>query len=203
MTRLQQCWTMIGTCSMVSALVFGAPGQEAGASKLLRVHKIRSDKINPPDLQGKNPRAGTNDRWYQLTTEYQTSPDWMDDLSVTYYVLFKPHSKTSGKREGLSSYLLLQGRSEYVNIKRGRHISEMYIHPNTVDRYGSIKRIGVVFRSEGRLLSAAQSDSKSQTAWWEKLSPIDGLVLRREVTPFNSISPDHYESSKDIQSSSR
>jgi len=187
---------------MVTALVLGAPGQEAGTSKLLRVHKIQSDKIKPPDLRARNPGAGTHNRWYRLTTEYQTSPAWMDDLAVTYYVLFKPGPRTTEVRKAFSSYLLLRGQSEYVNIKRGRHISEMYIHPNTVDRYGSIERIGVVFRSEGRLLSA-QSQPKSQAGWWEKLGPIDGLVLRREMTPFNSVSPDHYESTKDILSGSR
>ena len=202
MTRLQLCWTMMGTCLTVTTLVLGAPGQESGTLKLLRVHRIQSDRMKPPDLQARNPGAETSDRWYRLTTEYQTSPGWIDDLAVTYYVLFKPGSRTLGVRQGSSSYLLLRGQSQYVNIKRGRHISEMYIHPNTVDRYGSIERIGVVFRSEGRLLSA-QSQPKSQSGWWDKLSPIDGLVLRREMTPFNSVSPDHYESSKDVLFGSR
>ena len=160
------------------------------AGDTLRVRRIEARQLPDPDLRTSNPGRRTRD-WYRISTEYQTAPGWMDDLSITYYILFQPDPRSAELRSP-APFVLLRGQSDYVNVKQGRHISEMYIHPNTMDRYGAIVRIGAVFRSQGRLLAAA-SDPSSRERWWEQLPPVDGLILPRHLTPYNPTSPDHYE----------
>ena len=179
-------------CSTAWVVVQAGPVQAVEASKVLRIRSVEARRLSSPKLRTSNPGAGSSEDWRRLTTEYQTAPEWMDDLAITYFVLLRPDPKKSGIRDGRSGFLLLRGQSRYVNLKKGRHISEMYIHPSTIERFGGIERIGVVFKTKGRLLST-ESEPESQAGWWEKLSPIDGLILSRDATPFGAVSPDHYE----------
>ena len=83
----------------------------------------------------------------------------------------------------------------YVNIQKGKHKSDMYLHPSTIARYGDVQRVGVVISSQGRVLAMESLPANNQR-WWEQLTPLDGYVLNRMQTPFAMIYFDDYEAIK-------
>jgi hypothetical protein len=161
----------------------------AAASTQVQIRKITGTKVQTPQyrLLGGQAMARTLD-WYQIVSSYDTSPEWMDDLTFTYYVLVK---SKAGK------YGLFKGEVTYINVARGKHLSDVYLHPSTLARFGVVERVAVIVTSQGRVL-AMESLPASKARWWEQspVPPVDGLVLNRMETPFAMINFDDYEAIK-------
>lgn len=170
-----------------------ASAQGAYAPDLAWVRKVKGGFISTPRYRDRYPSSGRGTDWYALTAEYETSPRWLDAVSVTFYVLFQPDPARAGLAAGASPYVLLRGRRQYVNLGEGRHVSEVYLHPGTLERFGSVERIAVVLDVGGEVADA-MSEPASRDDWWNRLPPIDGLVVSRSRTPFAGQSPDFYES---------
>lgn len=164
--------------------------QEA-AGRTVQIRKIEPAKVKTPEYQLlKGQFMATTRDWFQVTVSYETAPDWIDDLTFTYYVLMKPKS-------GPAKFMLFKGDTTYVNIQKGRHKSDMYLHPSTMARYGDVERVAVVLTTQGRVV-AMESMPSSQQRWWEQLTPVDGYVLNRMQTPFAMINFDDYEAIKAV-----
>jgi hypothetical protein len=90
------------------------------------------------------------------------------------------------------------GEMTYVNVPRGsRHASAMFMHPNTIQRYGGgqVQAVAVQLFYRGRLVDQS-SYPPSSDRWWERLTPISGLVLPPRDTPWSVEAFDKYESPK-------
>lgn len=133
-------------------------------------------------------------KWLELTTEFDSEPEWADDLTVKYYVLMlgkDPEPKLFG------------GEVTYVNIEKGRgHLSGMYMDPNTVVRYtrANVDKIPIhveIWHKGSRVEQDTQPTPKS--AWWEGRDPVRGFLLSPLQTPWLSYSG-KFES---VKSSSR
>lgn len=163
-----------------------APGPDAGP-KIVRLRKPEIQKVRTPEYRiTTGTMQGRSREWYQITAEYDTAPEWVDEMTFQFYVLVKGHSK----------HTLFRGDVTYVNIERGnRHKSVMYLHPSTVARYGEVERVAVLIMHEGRLV-AMESEPSSAQRWWEQLTPVSGYVLNRMQTPFAMINFDDYEAIK-------
>ncbi len=173
--------------AMVLSMAGAAAAQEAGPS-ILRISKIEGGKVKTPEYQLlKGQMVATTRDWFAVNTSYETAPDWIDELTFTYYILVK--GKPTGK------YMLFRGEVTYVNVAKGKHKSDMYLHPSTLHRYGDVERIAVVVNSQGRIVGM-ESRPSSQQRWWEQLAPADGYVLNRMQTPFAMINFDDYEAIK-------
>ncbi len=120
--------------------------------------------------------------------EYDTAPEWTEQLDFTFYVVLQ------GKDP---RYQLLRGTVSCVNVPRGsRHKEVMYLHPSTLGRYGTVYRAGVEIKHKG-VSVAVESSDQGKGRWWEDPNLLpgirDGLVLNRLQTPFAFLQYDEYE----------
>ena len=156
-----------------------------------RIVNIQQRQINAPsfgttgDIGGRSPALAQN--WLRVETQFQSQPDWADDVTLKYYVLV-------GK--GRDAKLLI-GEVTHINVARGSHYSAMFIHPNTLERYGrgQVEAVAVQLRHQGRLID---QKSKPDVAdrWWERYTPVTGYVLSPKETPWSVLSSERYEALK-------
>ncbi len=167
-----------------------AGAQTAGVEEVIRLSSIKIAKIETPKYEVKRAvpslaSATREQNWIEISLPYKTSPAWMDELSVTFFVLLEPKDEPGVK------YKMLTGTVDYVNIKKGVHRSVVYLHPSTLERYGEPKRYAAVMSASygGRPLEMATEDK----AWWKQLPGESGLVLNRMQTPFAMLNYNDFE----------
>ena len=167
--------------------------QEPQGKKIVRIRRIKLNKLQTPQYKVTNIGQMSSIRrdWAQIDVEYETAPAWIDEMTCTFYVLMKARQAEKGQQP----YRLLRGEVTYVNIAKGKHKADMYLHPSTLARYGAIERVAVLMRAEGRLV-AMDSQPSSNQRWWEQLTPLDGYVLNHMESPFAMLNFDDYEAIK-------
>jgi hypothetical protein len=71
------------------------------------------------------------------------------------------------------------------------------MHPSMVDRYGQgkVEAVAVQLYHQGRLMDQA-SDPNTRTRWWEQVSPIPGVLLKPNQTPWSVIAFTRFEAEK-------
>lgn len=140
-------------------------------------------------------RATARD-WVELTVQFDSEPEWIDELSFQYFALL--YSRAT--RE----YTLLKGAATYVDVARGRgHLSSVFIRPNTLARYGEVLAVAVEVILKGETVGTLSEGKNAERkplpeTWWknDKLIPKDGCILNRTQTPFAFINVDDYEAIK-------
>lgn len=178
----------------LTAMVWGIALMHASAQQVasagVEIRKISGTRVKTPEYRVIGGQAQPRSRdWFAITTQYDTAPEWLDELTFSYYVLVQ------GRTPQQPKHSLLTGEVTYVNIQKGRHLSDMYLHPSTLARYGDVKGVAVVVKQQGRVLTIG-TEPPTQQRWWEQLPPISGLVLNRMQTPFAMINFDDYEAIK-------
>ncbi len=86
----------------------------------------------------------------------------------------------------------------YLNIKKGRHLSDMYLHPNILSRMGRVEQIAVVIKVGG-VVVATESTANTPN-WWDRYRPVSNVLLNRSQTPFSIVDYDSYEQVKPTSS---
>jgi len=174
-----------------------AQRREAATSKQVRLTDVTKMTSREPDIRAhvssnfdaRNVRSTNEDRdWLILRAVYETAPEWTDDVTVTFYALFK----TDSNEDPSKRYLLFRGETSYFNLDRGHHNAFMFIHPDTLDRYGDVERIAVQLTHKGQD-AGSLSDPKSQEKWWTQLQPVPGQLLPRTQTPFDMVNRGFYD----------
>ena len=119
--------------------------EAAGPNAKVKTPEIKND-ANEPQAQAKD--------WARITVQYETDAEWTDEMEFRYMVLVK-NAKTG-------ALTMFPGTVTYVDVpKSKRHLSTVYLRPNTVERYGSV-------------------DTLLETAWRNAAPRI--LALRLEST---------------------
>jgi hypothetical protein len=114
-----------------------------------------------------------------VTVEYDTAPEWIDELVFTYYALFQGFDEEADR----DVMRLCKGKVTCVNIPRGRsHRGAMWLHPHTVERYGELRYLAVVIEQDGKVVGSI-SEPESETPWWERFQPIGGVFYNRYQLP--------------------
>ena len=132
--------------------------------------------------------------WWRVMVEFETAPDWIDELEFTYYVYMKDQSNKGAE-------MMFRGAVTYVNVAKGRHYSDMFLHPSTLARMGRVEQVAVVVKAKGAVVA---TESTAQTAnWWDRFAPIDGVLLNRAQTPFAFVDYDLYEQIKPAAAAAR
>lgn len=137
--------------------------------------------------------------WHVVTVNYDSAPEWMDDLLVEFHVLTMiPDSET---RRNL--YSLYKKTVRYVDIERGKdHRAMAFLRPAAIKRYGKVVASAAILTVEGKVV-----DEQSETAvdlpefWWRNPLVIDspaltvreGYLLNRIESPWALVNPDDYE----------
>lgn len=163
------------------------------AAPPFHITSIRQRLVSPPDYRsivqdtgGRSLSAGRN--WLQIETEFESSPDWADNVQLKYFVLLGRGDRT----------YTLTGEMTYINVAKGtQHASAMFVQPNTLQRYGNgqVEAVAVQLFYKGQLIDQA-SFPPSDNHWWERNTPIGGLVLPPRETPWSVLAFDRYESPK-------
>lgn len=164
-----------------------APAAPAPRSPVV-IGKIDGGKAPSPTyaVKGAQPQSRVKE-WFRVFVEYDTEADWTDELNFTFYVVVK------GKTKDAPPFTLFKSETSYLHIPKGRkHVADMYLHPNIVERFGDVERVAVEIRAAGRVLDRAGKPQLT-SAWWEQLSPVEGVLLNRAQTPFAFVDIDDQE----------
>jgi hypothetical protein len=177
-------------------------GQQPAAPSGGTVARIR-------DMTGVGPRAivktpeystsisrgkATPKDWAELTVTFDTEPEWIDELTLQYYVLVHDRKK--------DSYGLFKGSVTHLDVAKGRgHLSVMYLRPVALLRYGEVVAMAVELVHKGEVIDSKNDDrmagrAKLAREWWKSQTlPVkEGYILNRLQTPFGLINYDDYES---------
>lgn len=168
-----------------------APAAPSAGSDII---KIRKGPLPVPGTKTPVFRTATASQasakqpdWGRMLVEYETKPDWIDELEFTYYVYMKDQSNKGAE-------MMFRGTVTYVNVAKGRHYSDIFLHPSTLARMGRVEQVAVVVKVKGAVVA---TESTAQTPnWWDRFSPIDGVLLNRSQTPFSFVDYDMYEAIK-------
>lgn len=173
-----------------------AMGQERRVNPIRRIVKVESETTETPeyDVRSHSTDAG-RDEWLEIRVAYETEPEWVDELKFDYYIYFESNIDETPN-------MLFKHSVTYQEIKRGKHVSKVYMHPNIYERYvDEIVYIGVEIRYEGKPVRWMSNESRVEDAqWWEKAqnryTPQTGKMLDRVDTPFGLINYGDYELKK-------
>ena len=187
MRRTSRKSGLLAACGILATMAaWGqAPAPEA---RPVQIKKIIPGKVATPQYQLlKGQTMARTREWFQLVTQYETAPDWMDELTFTNYVLVRDTQK--------NAQTLFKGDVTYMTVQKGKHMSDIYLHPSTIARYGQIQATAVLVTFRGQL-EAVESQPASQQRWWEQMTPTEGFLLSRMDTPFAMMNFDDYEAIK-------
>ncbi len=154
--------------------------------------RIRTSMVESPDFNVRNVTSGrVTKRWFEISTAYDTTVEWLDELEFVYYIYME--TKLPDSRQMLWTHTV-----SYTDIPRDRHLSQVYIHPNTYERIvDRIVYTGVEVRYRGRPVAWTSEESRVRNnQWWEEarrtFPPTEGRILHREDTPFGLINVDQF-----------
>ncbi len=127
-----------------------------------------------------------NKKWLQISVQYETRPEWIDRLTLEFYLLLPTPEKEK---------MLFKGIVSYVDIPESReHLAEMYIHFNSYERYYGRGKIqtAVLAKVDGKIVAIDQRNSLKDQ-WWEGVPSHPAGLLNRLDTPFGVINVEDYE----------
>ena len=167
----------------------GAAAAPNAGADILRIRKMTPVKEKTPVFRTAAPgqASARQPDWWRVTVEFETAPEWIDELEFTYYAYIEDQSNKGAP-------VMFRGLVTYVNVAKGKHVSDMFLHPNTIARMGLVKQIAVVVKARGAVVATESTATKAN--WWDGFSPVDGVLINRAQTPFAFIDYDLYEAIK-------
>ena len=179
-----------GLCGVQAQQPVPGAGAAPGAgSDILRIRKMTPVKEKTPVFRTAvaGQASARQPDWWRVTVEFETAPEWIDELEFTYYAYIEDQSNKGAP-------VMFRGLVTYVNVAKGKHVSDMFLHPNTIARMGLVKQIAVVVKARGAVVATESTATKAN--WWDGFSPVDGVLINRAQTPFAFIDYDLYEAIK-------
>jgi hypothetical protein len=182
------------TISLLAVAIFlplVAFAQAPAAGDFL-ITKISKNLISTPQFAftGAEQHALNNNRWLEVETEFTAGPDFTDELTFKYYILFNGN--------------LLTGEVTHVNILSGRgKRSVMYVAPNALAHFSgnrpitpnACQNVAVQIMQQGSVKSET-SLARAQAQWYAALPQVSGFVFNKDQTPFAALYWDRYEQIK-------
>jgi hypothetical protein len=167
---------------------------QAPAAGDFQITKISKNLISTPQFafagSEQHPINQRNNRWLEVETEFTAGPDFTDELTFKYYILFNGN--------------LLTGEVTHVNILSGRgKRSVMYVSPNVLAHFSgnrpitpdACQNVAVQIVQQGSVKSEANL-ARAQAQWYAALPQVSGFVLNKHQTPFAPLYWDRYEQIK-------
>lgn len=155
------------------------------AGREFQITKINKEFAPSPDYGIGQNRGTTNERWLEVEVEFSAAPEWTDELTFKYYILF------NGR--------LLTGEVTHVNIPNGLNRSVMFVLPAAIARFAGnrpllpnmIQNLAVQI-VHGGAVKDELSLVRAPGQWFAALPPVAGFVLNKNETPFAPLSWDRY-----------
>lgn len=180
----------------------GAPGTNPGEVQIVKVTSLKDVEHRAPALAGGG--GARKKKWGAFDVTFQTSPEWIDELTVVYTVMLENPKPAKGE----PPLSLLRVSVSYPDVERGReHTAGAVVQPSVLKRYGNALGFAAQLFVDGKEVAAkgeADGRLKGEAKWWESEkilnSPMvrkrEGLLLDRMKTPFSLVDPDNYEESR-------
>jgi len=158
-----------------------------------QITKISKNLISAPQFTYAGAgqyQTNQRDRWLEVEVQFAAAPEFTDELTFKYYVLF------NGR--------LLTGEVTHVNISAGReNRSVMYVSPRSLARFAnnrpittnSFQNVAVQIVQQGAVKDES-SLMRAAPGWYATLPQVSGFLLNKDQTPFAPLYWDRYEQIK-------
>jgi len=158
-----------------------------------QITRISKNLISTPQFTytgAEQYQADQRNRWLEVEVEFAAAPDWTDELTFKYYILY------NGK--------LLTGEVTHTNVAAGRgNRSVMYVSPRTLARFSDnrpinmnmFQNIAVQIVQQGAVKDEL-SLARAPAEWFTTIPQVSGFVLNKNETPFAPLYWDRYEQIK-------
>ena len=196
MTNRLGRWAAIAAVAILSVASLREAMGQAAAQPAFRIRTIRKEQVQAPSygtsassaLNGGRPGTiGT--QWLRIEVQFDTGNlEWADEVTLKYYVLMGKGKLTK----------MFTGELTHVNVAKGsQHFSAMYIHPNTLLRFGAgqVEAVVVQMFYQNRLV-ATYGEPQVTKRWWEEFAPTAGFLLNPLQTPWSVVAYERYEAIK-------
>ncbi|MEN3371244.1 MAG: hypothetical protein V7609_3387 [Verrucomicrobiota bacterium] len=177
---------------MLLILPLNAVAQTRPAAEF-QLTKITKNLITTPQFAytgAQQYQTNQRDRWLEVEVEFTAAPEFTDELTFKYFILF------NGR--------LLTGEVTHINVPAGReNRSVMYVSPWTLARFNGnrtitpnlIQNIAVQIVQQGAIRDEL-SLTRTPPQWYANLPRVSGFVLNKNETPFSPLYWDRYEQIK-------
>ena len=182
----------------------GPAGSNPGAVKILKLTDFNDYKQKAKSITGKTSQKSRV--WGVFDVTFQTTPQWIDSMTITYMVmLFNPKADAKKNEKQLT---LMQTTVEYADVAQDReHKAGAVVLPAALLRLGepigfsaSISVAGKEVASQG----VARGPLASHKEWWKEDAVLnspnvqrrDSYMVDRMDSPFQLVDPDDYELSR-------
>jgi hypothetical protein len=167
------------------------------AAQLLRVESVDAGSVVTPqydvNVRGMSTQRDGRRSWLMVVSEYKTAPEWIDEVTVTFYVALR--GDPEDLPEGAKPVNLFSGTVTYMNVKKGDHQATMFLDPNTFERFGEVEAVAVVINVDGQL-AGGMADPRTTVKWWERETPNAIPLLKRNESPWALIEMEQHETIK-------
>ena len=208
MSRKQGVWTAVlalAALAVVSAVRAQQAAVPGTSSENVRIRKFtkagRSAMVRSPEYQTNVGRSALGSRkpreWAYIEVQYDTAPDWVDEVEISFHVLTEERTP-----EGKKVYNLYRCSSRFADIAKGEHLAAAVLPPSAVERHGEPVGLAVEIAVGGQVVVADQSVSINMPAnWWRNPTVVDapavtkrdGFLVDRSKTPFAFANIDDYD----------
>lgn len=169
------------------------------------INKINPEFVTTPDYQfslgptGK--KTGRNKDFLAVEVNFAwlpklKKPDFLDELTVNYYILLNNKDRENPKGT------LLSGSVTHVALPQAKSLnSVMYLSPRSLERFfggrapataaSALVDVAVTITQQGQVV--AEASWKGKGNWWDQYTATSGYLLNKNQTPFAPLVWDYYE----------
>ena len=182
----------------------GPAGSNPGDIKILKLTDFNDYRQKAKSITGKTSQKSRV--WGVFDVTFQTVPQWIDSMTITYTVmLFNPKADAKKNEKHLT---LMQTTVEYADVAQDReHKAGAVVLPAALLRLGepigfaaSISVAGKEVASQG----VSRGPLASHKEWWKEDAVLnsqnvqrrDAYMVDRMDSPFQLVDPDDYELSR-------
>lgn len=181
------------TVLVLASLAASAITARAQQPQVVELRKAEAQIVDSPTYQLANTNilgVPPSQRWLQIQTTFDTTQDWIDELTFRYYVLVG---------DGANAKIFV-GEVTHVDLPRkAGHLTFAYIHPNTLQRHtrGNLpERVTVQVLYKERPLTQLNARGDGAGRWWEAMVNTRGFILPPKDTPFSLLLLDRIPQTK-------
>lgn len=182
----------------------GPAGTNPGDVKILKLTDFNDYRQKAKSITGKTSQKSRI--WGVFDVTFQTVPQWIDSMTITYTVILlnpKPDAK-----KGEKPMTLMQTTVEYADVAQDReHKAGAVVLPAALLRLGEPLGFAVSISVGGKEVASqgvGKGPLQSHKEWWKDSAILDhpnvqrrdAYMMDRMKSPFQLVDPDDYELSR-------
>ena len=183
----------------------GPAGTNPGEVKITKLSDLSHDyQQKAKSIDGKTSQKSRV--WGVFDVTFQTTPAWIDSMTITYTVILL-NPKADAKK-GEKPMTLMQTTVEYADVAQDReHKAGAVVLPAALLRYGEPLGFAATISVGGKEVASqgiGKGALQQQKEWWKNPAVLDhpnvqrrdAYMMDRMKSPFQLVDPDEYELSR-------